>query len=83
MTGVSVPATPGLVARTRGANLWAMPAHSSHPTAPLEDDHNARALRVREMLDRWRDEDVGDEPEWEVAEVAPLSFDDQPAGDHE
>jgi hypothetical protein len=26
------------------------------------------------MLKRWADEDVGDEPEWDVSDVAPLSL---------
>lgn len=43
--------------------------------APWSDDHAAeRAARVRAMLDRWAHEDLGEEPDWDVSQVAGLSI---------
>lgn len=33
-----------------------------------------RAQRIAAMLDRWKSEDLGDEPDWEVDDIEPLAM---------
>ena len=33
-----------------------------------------RSMRIGAMLDRWEAEDVADEPDWDVNDVAPLAL---------
>lgn len=58
-----------------------MSASSEKPAPSAADESRERARRIRAMLQRWADEDVSDEPEWEVAEVTPMSFRDPAAGE--
>ncbi len=55
-----------------------MSPRRSNPAAALEAESALRsrvvaqvnpALRVAAMLDRWRAEDVSDEPEWDVSDL--------------
>jgi hypothetical protein len=53
---------------------------------PVPDDarrarvfpHVDRAQRIAAMLTRWQAEDVSGEPEWNLAEIEPLSFERTP-----
>jgi hypothetical protein len=61
---------------------FTMSARPSTPAAtPLEEARRARVLthvdqakRVAAMLDRWSAEDVSDEPDWDVADIAPIAL---------
>ena len=44
--------------------------------ASAEELLRERAERVRAMIDRWAQEDVSGEPEWDVEDVAPLALRD-------
>jgi hypothetical protein len=51
-----------------------MSRHGNEAQAPPpEADASERAARVRAMLERWAEEDVSGEPDWDPSEVAPLS----------
>jgi hypothetical protein len=48
---------------------------STHPRQAFElDDRARRAERLAKMFARWEAEDVSDEPEWDVEQIAPLRF---------
>lgn len=50
----------------------------SAPRPPL-DEPAARAERIAAMLDRWRSEDISDEPDWDPEDVARVRLrDDDP-----
>ena len=49
---------------------------------PLLDDGAERAARVKAMLARWQTEAVGDAPEWDVEDIAPLHLEQKPTSDN-
>ena len=42
--------------------------------ASAEELARERVERVRAMMDRWAQEDVSSEPEWDVEDIAPLTL---------
>ena len=52
-------------------------ADSSVPLRPI-DERAARAERIAAMLDRWREEDLSQEPDWEVQDVQRVRLREHP-----
>ena len=50
-----------------GTELMLVPAAVERPSGPGGDPVSA-------MLDRWKTEDVGDEPDWDVSDVERLAL---------
>ncbi len=48
-----------------------MHTNEAQPTTP-EDDNKERAARIARMLQRWAQEDLSNEPDWDVADITPL-----------
>jgi len=64
-------------ARYRSCYDFIMSADPSRASvSTFDDERSERASRIRAMLERWAAEDVREEPDWEIADTAPLSLRD-------
>ncbi len=50
------------------------PRQTKDAETALRQERAERAARVAAMLDRWADEDVSKEPEWDVADIQPVTL---------
>jgi len=70
------------VVASAGARAYAQRMASERPASrPPFDEGAERAARVKAMLARWRAEDAGDEPEWNIEDISPLKLEQKPTFD--
>jgi hypothetical protein len=57
----------------RGFSQLPPPTASDEARLARVVPHVDRGYRIAAMLDRWKGEDVGDEPDWKAEEITPLA----------